>query len=246
MRHSKEYLSKAIELLKKIEVEEQEKIEKAAEIISEGISQGKLLYVFGTGGHSHMATEEMYYRAGGLMPVVPIIDFGLVNLRGAVRHFPYERTVGYGASVLDQFKLKKDSIIIISNANGVNTLSIEAALECKKRGFKVMAITSPEFSKRVPPGHPIRHPNNKNLFEVVDLFIDCHEPFGDAVVEIEKCSEKVAPVSTILIAFTVNLVVIRVVEKLVEKGYSPPILRSGSIPGGDEVNKKLFEHYFGS
>jgi len=246
MQHSKEYLNKVIELLKKIELEEERKIEKAADIISEGISQGKLIYVFGTGGHSHMAAEEMYYRAGGLMPIVPIIDFGLVHLRGAVRHFPYERTVGYGASVLNQFKLKKDDIIIISNANGVNTLSIEVALECKKRGLKIIAITSPEFSKRVPLGHPIRHPNNKNLFEIVELFIDCHEPFGDAVIEIKGCSEKVAPVSTILVAFTVNLIVIRVVEKLIEKGYPPPILRSGSIPGGDEVNERLFKQYFGN
>jgi uncharacterized phosphosugar-binding protein len=32
---------------------------------------------------------------------------------------------------------------------------------------------------------------------------------------------------------------------LVSKGYTPPVFRSGNLPGGDEYNKVMFEKYSG-
>jgi len=37
--------------------------------------------------------------------------------------------------------------------------------------------------------------------------------------------------------------VIRTVEKILEKGGTPPIWMSSNLPGGDEANKKFEEKY---
>jgi uncharacterized phosphosugar-binding protein len=68
-------------------------------------------------------------------------------------------------------------------------------------------------------------------------------PFGDAVVSIEGLQQKVAPVSTLVNCFTLNLLVIRTVEKLLEKGITPPIWTSANIPGGDQANKEYIKRY---
>ena len=47
-------------------------IETAAGWFAEAMNAGRLVYVFGT-GHSHMLAEELFYRAGGLARVVPML-----------------------------------------------------------------------------------------------------------------------------------------------------------------------------
>ncbi len=55
----------------------------------------------------------------------------------------------------------------------------------QKRGVTSIGITSKGFAGVVPKDSPIRHPSGKNLYEIVDVFIDCHLPTGDAVVDVE-------------------------------------------------------------
>lgn len=94
-----------------------------------------------------------------------------------------------------------------------------------------------------PPGHPSRHPSNKNLHEIADIFINCWMPYGDAVVEIEGCNQRVSPTSTILLFFALNCLVAQTVQALVERGIDPPLWMSANLPGGDEANKRHFERY---
>ncbi|MCR6624693.1 MAG: SIS domain-containing protein, partial [archaeon YNP-LCB-024-027] len=65
-------------LLKRIYEEERINIEKAADVLVKAIKEDRLVHVFGTGGHSAMGAEEMFYRAGGLVPINPILDPGIV------------------------------------------------------------------------------------------------------------------------------------------------------------------------
>jgi len=122
-------------------------------------------------------------------------------------------------------------------------MTIDSALEAKKRGAKVIAITSSEFSKSIPPGASSRHPSNKSLYELGDIVIDAHVPSGDAVVEIEGLDLKIASSSTIANCFIMQCLFSLVVEKLVQRGITPPIWKSANIPGGDEANKKYLEKY---
>lgn len=65
------YFNKLQELLSTVEQSEKETITRAAEAIAECIQKDGLIYVFGC-GHSHMLAEELFYRAGGLAPILPI------------------------------------------------------------------------------------------------------------------------------------------------------------------------------
>jgi uncharacterized phosphosugar-binding protein len=235
------YLGKIEEILEKIRKEEEDNLAKAAELIIESVERDKLIHVFGTGGHSVIAAMELFYRAGGLACINPIFPPGLSVMDS---HPNTERLVGYARSVLDYYRVKRDDVIIISNVNGINAITIDSALEAKKRGAKVITITSSEFSKNVPLGISARHPSNKNLYELGDIVIDAHVPVGDAVLEIKGFDLKVASSSTLAICFIVNCLTALVVEKLVQKGISPPVWKSGNVPGGDEANKKYLEKYF--
>jgi uncharacterized phosphosugar-binding protein len=239
------YYEKVVKCLTQIRDNEKEKIEKAADLLTESIVQDKLIHVFGTGGHSSMAAEEMFWRAGGLVHINAILEQGVNLSHGALRSNMIERLSGYAKPVLDYYQLKEGEVIILVNAYGINSLTIDTALEAKKRKMKLIAITSPEFAKAVPIDHPARHPSKKNLIDLdIDVLIDNHMPVGDAVVEYDNFPQKVSPVSTIVNAFVLNSLVATTVEKLLQKGIEPPVWRSANMPGGDEANKKYVECFF--
>ena len=244
---NKEFLffkASVIDILTKIEKEEKN-IKKAADIMAKNINQDKIIHVIGTGGHSNMGAEEMFYRAGGLIPINAILDAGINLIHGAKRTTIIERTPGYGVKVMDAYNIGKTAgeVIIIINACGINTMTIDVALEAKKRNMKSIGITSTTFATMVPKGHPSRHPTNKNLHELVDVFINNHQPIGDAVVELEGADQKVGPVSTICNTYAVHLLVIETVKRILELGEKPPVWKSANMPGGDEANKKYFDEY---
>lgn len=243
-RYTSAYKDAVVGLLEQIEREEQQAIDRAADLMAEAIKRDQLIHVIGPGGHSNIGAYEMFYRAGGLVPINAILDPGTLLSMGARRSTIIERTPGYGQAVLEAFEVN-DGVLIIVNAYGINAMCIDVALEARRRGIPTIGVTSRAFAEKVPPDHPARHPSKKNLFEVVDVHIDCHMPFGDAVVSIEGLQQKVAPVSTLVNCFTLNLLVIRTVEKLLEKGITPPIWTSANIPGGDQANKEYIKRYKG-
>jgi len=241
-RYTSAYKDVVVGLFEQIEREEQQAIDRAADLMAEAIKRDQLIHVIGPGGHSNIGAYEMFYRAGGLVPINAILDPGTLLSMGARRSTIIERTPGYGQAVLEAFEVN-DGVLIIVNAYGINAMCIDVALEARRRGIPTIGVTSRAFAEKVPADHPARHPSKKNLFEVVDVHIDCHMPFGDAVVSIEGLQQKVAPVSTLVNCFTLNLLVIRTVEKLLEKGITPPIWTSANIPGGDQANKEYIKRY---
>jgi uncharacterized phosphosugar-binding protein len=54
---------------------------------------------------------------------------------------------------------------------------------------------------------------------------------------------KIAPVSTIINSFILQLLNIRTVEKLIEKGMKPEVWISANIPGGMDRNKEYVAKY---
>lgn len=238
------YKQTVTKLFQEIVEKEEKTIDAAAALFVQAIKKDQLIHVIGPGGHSNIGAYEMFYRAGGLVPVNAILDPGTLLSMGARRSTIIERTPGYGPAVLEAFDVK-DGVLVIVNAYGINAMCIDVALEARRRGLPTIGITSRAFAEKVPSDHPARHPSKKNLFEVVDVHVDCHMPFGDAVVSIEGLPQKVAPVSTLVNCFIINLIVIKTVEKLIAEGVTPPVWVSGNIPGGDEANKKYIEKYKG-
>ena len=238
------YKDTIIDILNKIS-EETEMIQKAAKVVAESIAREEPVHVIGPGGHSNMAAEEVLWRAGGLAPMNAILDAGTNLIHGAKRSNIIERTPGYAIKVLDAYKVgkKPGEVIIIVNAYGINSMCIDTALEAKRRKMITIGITSKSFADVVPKDHSSRHPTGKNLYQEVDYFLNCHLPYGDAIIEIEGCPQKVGPTSTFCNAFTINLLMAETVKELVAMGTEPPVWMSANLPGGDEKNRKLEEKY---
>mgnify|MGYP000103034201 FL=1 len=241
---SKIYHDKVKELFAVIMEKEADSIARAAGLMASAIEKDELIHVIGPGGHSNMGTYEMFYRVGGLVPVNAILDPGTLISMGARRSTIIERTPGYGVAVLEAFNVK-DGVLIIINAYGINAMCIDVALEGRRRGIPTIGVTSREFAEKVPPDHPARHPSKQNLCDVVDVHVDCHMPFGDAVVDVKEINRSVGPVSTLVNTFVLNLMVMETVEILLKRGIEPPIWVSANVPGGDKINKKFLEKYAG-
>jgi uncharacterized phosphosugar-binding protein len=240
--YREQYFNTTIEIFKSV-LDEGIAIEKAAGLMAQTIIDDKLIHVIGTGGHSNMGAQEMLWRAGGLVPINAILDWGTALINGAKRSNVVERLHGYAKAVFDSYRIE-DGIVIIVNAYGINPFTIDSALEAVNRGIPTIGVTSTSFAENVPSGHPARHKSNKNLHELVDVFVNCHLPYGDAAVKFENLEQKVAPTATLANTFTVNLLVVETVKILLEKGFSPPLWVSANVPGGDLSNKK-YEDLFG-
>jgi len=191
MNPTEKYYDAVERILREIKEKEMASIEKAAGLISERIVNNEIIWAFGTGGHSIMGAMELFTRAGGLAAINPIFPPGMTNTES---HPNTESLVGYAQKILDYYRVKKGDLLIEINVNGINAVTIDTALECKKREVYLIAITSREFSRGAAPGIPNRHPSNKNLFELADLVVDAHVPPGDAVVDIDGFDLKVKKV----------------------------------------------------
>lgn len=116
------YLSKIYEMLNRIEQQEQEPMEAAAEAAYHSIKNGGLLHVFST-GHSHMIVEEMFYRSGGLVPINPILSDELMLHTGAITSTQMERKSGKAAEVLGKASLQR--------ATRSSSLPTQASTPCR-------------------------------------------------------------------------------------------------------------------
>ena len=133
MTLARDYFERVTSLMRRIMNEEQEAISEAARLVADTIAADKLLHIFGSGGHSAMSAEELFYRAGGLVPVNAMLDGGVLLANGALRSNYIERTPNYAHAVLEYFDVNGGDVLIIVNAYGINACTIDAALEAKHR-----------------------------------------------------------------------------------------------------------------
>ena len=241
LQQYRDAIAKAIEQIS----QEEPVVKEAARVMAKSIAEGNLIHVIGPGGHSNMAVEEVLWRSGGLVPINAILDAGTNLIHGAKRSNYIERTPGYAPKVLDAYGVgkKPGEVIVIVNAYGINAMCIDTALEARKRKMVSIGITSRDFADRLPKDHPSRHPSGKNLYQEVDYFLNCHLPYGDAVVEVEGCPQKVGPTATICNVFTINFLMVETVKALASMGIQPPVWMSANLPGGDEANRAYEEKY---
>jgi len=111
----------------------------------------------------HRRNSQTITMPGGLIPVYAILDQGISIAHGSPRSSNIERTLGYAQAVLNAHPIEKGDIIVIVNAYGINSCTIDTALWCKEPGVIAIGITSPGFSKAVSSSRPARHPSKKSL-----------------------------------------------------------------------------------
>jgi len=240
-----DYHTAVTKLMAKLLDEERETLDAASAAVADSIAEGKLLHVFGPGGHSALGAEEVFFRAGGLVAVNAMLDDGVMLGGGALRSMMIERTPGYARVVLDEYGLGAGDLLVIVNAYGINACTIEAAQVARELGAKTIGVTSRELQAALPQGHPSRHPSGLNLADLVDICIDCKVPMGDALLRVPGVTQKVGSSSTFLNALALNLMIIGAVAKLAERGIDPPIWQSANSPGGDAANARHVAEFRG-
>lgn len=237
------YYELIVKNLEKVNSTQGENIKKAAMLMADAIQDDKLIHVFGGGGHTTLCMGEMFFRAGGLANINPIMETGLSVFNQAQKYLELERTVNYGSAIMKYYDLKKDDLLIIFHNIGINAATIDAALEAKNNGVKIIAISSSYWQNEMPSDHFIRHPSKINLFDLADVCIDDYNPVGDAVVTIPEFSTPIAPVSNIVDFYIAHLLEIGTVDECLKRGVIPPVWSSANTPGGDEKNAEYLAKY---
>lgn len=229
--------------LEKVNKTQGDNIKAAGKLLADAIEQDRLIHVYGGGGHTTLAMGEIFFRAGGLANINPIMETGLSVFNQALKYLELERTVNYGRAIMKYYDLQKDDVLIIFHNIGINAATIDAADEARKAGAKIIAVSSSHWQNEMPADHFIRHPNGKNLFDYADVCIDDFNIVGDAVVNIPGFDTPIAPVSNIVDFYIAHRIEIEAVSQCVERGIIPPIWSSANAPGGDEKNAAYLKKY---
>lgn len=236
-----EYFDHVQDILKRVRVVEADHIEAATQELLRCICSHGSIYIFGA-SHAGILSEEMFYRAGGLMLINPIFGEEVsVQASPITLTSDMERLVGYG-SILAKHRaaFKKGDVLIAHSVSGRNPVTVEIALAAKEADTHVIALTNLSYSRGVTS----RHPSGKRLFEVADIVIDNHGDVGDATVQIEGMQQKVGPTSTVVGATILNAIVVEAVQRMVDKGITtPPVFYSANLDGGDQLNRRLYQEY---
>jgi len=236
-RAYRQYFRQIYDLMEEMLCAQARQIETAADWMADAIAAGGVIHLFGS-GHSHMIAEEVFHRAGSLMPFNPMLDPNL-TLFGMVNATLLERTSGYGQVVAGTHDIRPGEVVIVASNSGVNPVPIEVALAANERGARTIAITA----NRTYVDAPSRHASGKRLAEVTDLTLDTGVPRGDATVSLPGVVAPVGGASSVLGIGLINALVVETADILRRRGIEPPVIPTMNLPGGDERMAELTERY---
>lgn len=238
MKLYKNYMNEVSRLLKDVEETQSNAIEEAGEMLAESIKKGGVLHVFGC-GHSQMFAMEVFYRAGGLVPVNAILTPHLSLAPTAPLSTFSERQLGLAKSILDQEDVGEHDIMLVASTSARNAVPIEMAMEAKSRGLKVIALLSEDFARKTTS----RHPSGKKTYDFADVIFDNRGVAGDAIMELDGLETRFGPTSSIVGFTMIQSMVVHAIEAMHQSGFTPPIWVSSNLDKGDEINKQHIKQY---
>jgi len=242
-----DYLSKIQEILNKIKIREIKKIKKAAKLMADSIENEGRVYMFGS-GHSVIPVLDIFPRYGSFVGFFPLYDprlmwFNVIGPGGARELLWLERQEGYARVFLQSYPLEPRDCMLVFSHGGLNAAPIEVALEAKKRGLKVICVSSLEnarISKRT-------HSSGKMLPDIADIAIDNCVPPEDSLVDVGQL-EKVAAGSTVAAVTVAMSLVAETASILAKKSKLPPTFASPNLKGikKDHLQKvyKAFTNFY--
>jgi uncharacterized phosphosugar-binding protein len=219
-------------------------IREAAARFATTILKGRLVHVFGT-GHSRMAVEEMFPRYGSFPGFHPIVELSMtyhntvVGANGQRQAMFLENVQGFGPVLWRNFATSPDDALLAISTSGCNAVTIDVALEAKRLGMAVVALTSLAHAAVSTS----RHQSGQKLHEVAVVVLDQQAPAGDSAVWIDGLEIPVAPLSSVTGCAIINLVKAEVARLLTEAG-SPPKVLTAACHLGSERARQLFEETY--
>jgi uncharacterized phosphosugar-binding protein len=232
------FFEAAHRILDTIEASQKANITLATNLIANSLLNGGVWHLCGT-GHSHIISEEVYYRAGGLAPVNAILFPALMQHEGPASSTKLERLPGLARIILEKQDMRPGEVLTIISNSGRNAVPIEMAHLARGHGLKTVALTSLAQSKAAEYGKG----QDQKLFEVCDVVIDnCGSP-GDATLQVPGTDLYTGPTSTLANVAIIQQIVFGICCAFHQAGQDPPLFKTANLPGGDAWNQRLIERY---
>jgi uncharacterized phosphosugar-binding protein len=236
-----QYLRAARAALDAIEADQLPAIRQAASRFTDSILARRLVHVFGT-GHSRMAVEEMFPRYGSFPGFHPIVELSMtyhnpvVGANGQRQAMFLENVQGFGPVLWRNFVTSPLDCLLAISTSGCNAVTVDVALEAKRLGMFVVALTSLAHASVSSS----KHGSGQKLHEVADLVLDQHAPAGDSAVWVAGLETPVAPLSSVTGCTIINLIKAEVARGLTVAGFPPKVLTAACHLGADRA-RELFE-----
>ncbi len=242
MKSWQRYFEVMQEVVAKVLNTQEDKIIKAAEILTNTTKNDGIIHLFGS-GHSSLIAEDVFWRAATLANVHAIFESAVAGINEVTKTSKLEKLEGIGQVLVEYNRvLPPDAMICISNS-GNNAATIDVAIGAKERGVPVIAITNVTYADQLTT----HHSSGKKLKDIADVVIDNCSLYGDAAVELPGLTQSVGATSTIPSAFIVPALLVQTCENLLELGIKPDVYFNGHLAYEDASvklhNDALVEKY---
>jgi uncharacterized phosphosugar-binding protein len=209
----------------------------AAELIVGRILDGRVLYAFGA-SHAGLLVQDQFYRAGGLVPIQPILPSCLMlNVTPVTATSAIEQTSGVAEEILKDVPLGAGDLLLIVSVSGRNAVPVEMCTLAQQRGATVIALTNTAYSSSVSGrGVP-------RLFEVADVVIDLPGAVGDAAIFVREDMPPVGPTSSTVGAAILHGLMVETTMLLARRGTTPPVFASANLDDSAAWNGHWIEIY---
>ncbi len=233
------YQARIDELFKEVRDTQNEAITKAGEMIAEAVSQGKGVFLSGI---CHSIENDLIYRGGG--PIFYKHFSWKLDVEQNGRERPRDgvdtNMEGLAAYALKQSRICPGDVLVVGSVSGRTASVVDLAFEAKKMGVKVIAFISMKYATQVDAVHS----SGKKLYEMVDLVLDNCAPAAEGMMAVDGIEAAYAAASGIASDYILWSMTSVAVEKLLEMGLTPGILKSYNFPGGNDFNKGVVEPHY--
>lgn len=209
----------------------------AADLIVDRILDGRVVYAFGA-SHAGLLVQDQFYRAGGLVPIQPILPSCLMlNVTPVTATSSLEQTSGVAEEILKDVAIGEGDLLLIVSVSGRNAVPVEMCTIAQQRGATDIALTNIAYSSSVNGrGVP-------RLFEVADVVIDLPGAVGDAAIFVSEDVPPAGPTSSAVGAAILHALMVEAVTLLAGRGATPPVFASANLDDSAAWNEEWIGIY---